>query len=148
MHLGVQIGHFQTIFAVTANFTNDAAAHNSTSHILDKFLLKQELTHSVLEDAAYLQSDMSLTIEVILLESLLGLNFFPLMLFFFSLAVRKGYRIQTDKERDSMKVLYYVEKELAQFDPARRMRERCEEQAWFDFFFLFTDLKKALQIHS
>ncbi|XP_042666035.1 immunoglobulin-like domain-containing receptor 2 isoform X4 [Centrocercus urophasianus] len=39
-------------------------------------------------------------------------------------AVRKGYRIQTDKERDSMKVLYYVEKELAQFDPARRMREQ------------------------
>ncbi|XP_067156201.1 immunoglobulin-like domain-containing receptor 2 isoform X2 [Apteryx mantelli] len=39
-------------------------------------------------------------------------------------AVRKGYRIQADKERDSMKVLYYVEKELAQFDPARRMRER------------------------
>lgn len=25
-----------------------------------------------------------------------------------------------------MKVLYYVEKELAQFDPARRMRGRCE----------------------
>ncbi|XP_051854994.1 immunoglobulin-like domain-containing receptor 2 isoform X1 [Antechinus flavipes] len=41
-----------------------------------------------------------------------------------SQSVRKGYRIQTDKERDSMKVLYYVEKELAQFDPARRMRER------------------------
>uniref|UniRef100_A0A2K5U0S7 Immunoglobulin like domain containing receptor 2 n=1 Tax=Macaca fascicularis TaxID=9541 RepID=A0A2K5U0S7_MACFA len=39
-------------------------------------------------------------------------------------AFRKGYRIQTDKERDSMKVLYYVEKELAQFDPARRMRGR------------------------
>ncbi|XP_065532519.1 immunoglobulin-like domain-containing receptor 2 isoform X8 [Lathamus discolor] len=40
-------------------------------------------------------------------------------------AVCKGYRIQADKERDSMKVLYYVEKELAQFDPARRtMRER------------------------
>ncbi|XP_033002676.1 immunoglobulin-like domain-containing receptor 2 isoform X1 [Lacerta agilis] len=39
-------------------------------------------------------------------------------------SVRKGYRIQADKERDSMKVLYYVEKELAQFDPARRMRER------------------------
>ncbi|XP_071420026.1 immunoglobulin-like domain-containing receptor 2 isoform X5 [Pithys albifrons albifrons] len=38
--------------------------------------------------------------------------------------VRKGYRIQTDKDRDSMKVLYYVEKELAQFDPSRRMRER------------------------
>ncbi|XP_073903689.1 immunoglobulin-like domain-containing receptor 2 isoform X3 [Castor canadensis] len=37
---------------------------------------------------------------------------------------RKGYRIQADKERDSMKVLYYVEKELAQFDPARRMRGR------------------------
>jgi hypothetical protein len=40
--------------------------------------------------------------------------------------VRKGYRIQADKERDSMKVLYYVEKELAQFDPARRMRGRCK----------------------
>lgn len=52
---------------------------------------------------------------------------FPLMFFFSSLAVRKGYRIQTDKDRDSMKVLYYVEKELAQFDPARRMRERCEK---------------------
>ncbi|XP_053242393.1 immunoglobulin-like domain-containing receptor 2 isoform X2 [Podarcis raffonei] len=39
-------------------------------------------------------------------------------------SVRKGYRIQADKERDSMKVLYYVEKELAQFDPSRRMRER------------------------
>ncbi|KAM5202063.1 immunoglobulin-like domain-containing receptor 2 isoform 7-T7 [Hipposideros larvatus] len=38
--------------------------------------------------------------------------------------VRKGYRIQADKERDSMKVLYYVEKELAQFDPARRMTGR------------------------
>uniref|UniRef100_A0A8D2L7P5 Immunoglobulin like domain containing receptor 2 n=1 Tax=Varanus komodoensis TaxID=61221 RepID=A0A8D2L7P5_VARKO len=41
-----------------------------------------------------------------------------------SQSVRKGYRIQADKDRDSMKVLYYVEKELAQFDPARRMRER------------------------
>ncbi|KAM5237417.1 immunoglobulin-like domain-containing receptor 2 [Ctenodactylus gundi] len=39
-------------------------------------------------------------------------------------SVRKGYRIQADKERDSMKVLYYVEKELAQFDPARRTRGR------------------------
>ncbi|KAM6446716.1 immunoglobulin-like domain-containing receptor 2 isoform 2-T2 [Liasis olivaceus] len=39
-------------------------------------------------------------------------------------SVHKGYRIQADKDRDSMKVLYYVEKELAQFDPARRMRER------------------------
>lgn len=41
-----------------------------------------------------------------------------------------------------MKVLYYVEKELAQFDPARRMRERCEERAWFDFFFS-TGLRKT-----
>ncbi|XP_066117140.1 immunoglobulin-like domain-containing receptor 2 isoform X2 [Saccopteryx bilineata] len=41
-----------------------------------------------------------------------------------SRSVRKGYRIQADKERDSMKVLYYVEKELAQFDPARRLRGR------------------------
>ncbi|XP_069492072.1 immunoglobulin-like domain-containing receptor 2 isoform X2 [Ambystoma mexicanum] len=39
-------------------------------------------------------------------------------------AVRKGYRIQADKERDSMKVMYYVEKELAQFDPTRKMREK------------------------
>lgn len=62
---------------------------------------------------------------------------FPLIFSFLSPAVRKGYRIQTDKDRDSMKVLYYVEKELAQFDPARRMRERCEKQAWFDFFFFF-----------
>lgn len=46
--------------------------------------------------------------------------------FVFPSTVRKGYRIQADKERDSMKVLYYVEKELAQFDPARRMRGRCE----------------------
>lgn len=46
--------------------------------------------------------------------------------------VRKGYRIQADKERDSMKVLYYVEKELAQFDPARRMRGRCEH-LWLGF---------------
>lgn len=56
--------------------------------------------------------------------------------------MRKGYRIQTDKDRDSMKVLYYVEKELAQFDPARRMRERCEKRPWFDFFFS-TDLRKT-----
>lgn len=27
-----------------------------------------------------------------------------------------------------MKVLYYVEKELAQFDPARRLRGRCEHR--------------------
>lgn len=71
---------------------------------------------------------------------------FSCNVFLFSLAVRKGYRIQTDKERDSMKVLYYVEKELAQFDPARRMRERCEEQPWFDFFFI--DLKNTWQIHN
>ncbi|KAM7055381.1 immunoglobulin-like domain-containing receptor 2 isoform 2-T2 [Molossus nigricans] len=41
-----------------------------------------------------------------------------------SRSVRKGYRIQADKEQDSMKVLYYVEKELARFDPARRLRGR------------------------
>lgn len=63
---------------------------------------------------------------------------FPLIPFNFSVAVRKGYRIQTDKERDSMKVLYYVEKELAQFDPARRMREQCEERERFEFFFSLT----------
>lgn len=60
------------IFAVTANFVNDAAAHNSTSHVIDKFILKQRLTHSVLEDAAYLPADMSSTMEAILLEILIG----------------------------------------------------------------------------
>ncbi|XP_078265160.1 immunoglobulin-like domain-containing receptor 2 isoform X4 [Rhinoraja longicauda] len=40
-------------------------------------------------------------------------------------SVRSGYRIQANKERDSMKVLYYVEKELAQFDPSRRKYEQC-----------------------
>lgn len=74
MHLVVQIGHFQTIFAVTADFINDAAAHYFTSHITDKFLLNQGLTHSVLEDAAYLPADVSSTIEATLLESLLGLE--------------------------------------------------------------------------
>ncbi|KAI1899670.1 hypothetical protein AGOR_G00064170 [Albula goreensis] len=34
--------------------------------------------------------------------------------------VCSGYRIQANKDQDSMKVLYYVEKELAQFDPASR----------------------------
>ncbi|XP_055500299.1 immunoglobulin-like domain-containing receptor 2 isoform X2 [Leucoraja erinacea] len=40
-------------------------------------------------------------------------------------SVCSGYRIQANKERDSMKVLYYVEKELAQFDPTRRKYEQC-----------------------
>lgn len=83
MHLVVQIGHFQTIFAVTANFINDAAAHNFTSHVTDKFLLKQGLTHSVLGDAAYLPADVSLTMEAILSESLLGLKCVFLLCFSF-----------------------------------------------------------------
>lgn len=74
MHLIVQIGHFQIIFAVTANFINDAAAHSYTSHVTDRFLLKQRLTQSVLEDAAYLPAGMSSTVEAILSESLLGLK--------------------------------------------------------------------------
>lgn len=68
MHLVVQIGHFQTIFAVAANFINDAAAHNFTSHVTDKFLVKQGLTHSVSEDTAYLPADVSSTIEAMLSE--------------------------------------------------------------------------------
>jgi len=75
MHLVVQIGHFQTIFAVTANFINDAAAHNFSSHVTDKFLLKQGLTHSVLEDTAYLPADVNSTIEAILSESLPGFKY-------------------------------------------------------------------------
>lgn len=38
--------------------------------------------------------------------------------------VRSGYRIQANKEQDCMKVLYYVEKELAEFDPAKRTYEK------------------------
>ncbi|XP_023690432.1 immunoglobulin-like domain-containing receptor 2 isoform X1 [Paramormyrops kingsleyae] len=32
----------------------------------------------------------------------------------------RGYRLPTNKEQDSLNVLYHVEKELAQFDPAKR----------------------------
>nr|XP_020667544.1 lipolysis-stimulated lipoprotein receptor isoform X1 [Pogona vitticeps] len=34
-------------------------------------------------------------------------------------AVRSGYRIQANQQDDSMRVLYYMEKELANFDPSR-----------------------------
>uniref|UniRef100_A0A6I8PUE8 Lipolysis stimulated lipoprotein receptor n=1 Tax=Xenopus tropicalis TaxID=8364 RepID=A0A6I8PUE8_XENTR len=34
-------------------------------------------------------------------------------------SVRSGYRIQANQQDDSMRVLYYMEKELANFDPAR-----------------------------
>ncbi|XP_053124454.1 lipolysis-stimulated lipoprotein receptor isoform X2 [Hemicordylus capensis] len=34
-------------------------------------------------------------------------------------AVRSGYRIQANQQDDSMRVLYYMEKELANFDPTR-----------------------------
>uniref|UniRef100_S4RI72 LISCH7 domain-containing protein n=1 Tax=Petromyzon marinus TaxID=7757 RepID=S4RI72_PETMA len=34
-------------------------------------------------------------------------------------AVRSGYRVQADRSSSSMKVLYYVEKELAKLDPSR-----------------------------
>ncbi|XP_066562387.1 immunoglobulin-like domain-containing receptor 2 isoform X2 [Amia ocellicauda] len=43
--------------------------------------------------------------------------------------VRSGYRIQASKEQDSMKVLYYVEKELAQFDPAKRSYEKSSSMS-------------------
>ncbi|XP_065429835.1 lipolysis-stimulated lipoprotein receptor isoform X6 [Chrysemys picta bellii] len=36
-----------------------------------------------------------------------------------SSAVRSGYRIQANQQDDSMRVLYYMEKELANFDPTR-----------------------------
>lgn len=38
---------------------------------------------------------------------------------FLSAEVRSGYRIQASQQDDSMRVLYYMEKELANFDPAR-----------------------------
>uniref|UniRef100_UPI00398F6ECA immunoglobulin-like domain-containing receptor 2 n=1 Tax=Pristiophorus japonicus TaxID=55135 RepID=UPI00398F6ECA len=44
-------------------------------------------------------------------------------------SVRSGYRIQANKEQDSMKVLYYVEKELAQFDPSRRKYEQSSNMS-------------------
>ncbi|XP_053460743.1 lipolysis-stimulated lipoprotein receptor isoform X2 [Nycticebus coucang] len=34
-------------------------------------------------------------------------------------SVRSGYRIQANQQDDSMRVLYYMEKELANFDPSR-----------------------------
>lgn len=34
-------------------------------------------------------------------------------------SVRSGYRIQANQQEDSMRVLYYMEKELASFDPTR-----------------------------
>lgn len=33
--------------------------------------------------------------------------------------MRSGYRIQANQQDDSMRVLYYMEKELANFDPTR-----------------------------
>uniref|UniRef100_A0A2K5EPV4 Lipolysis stimulated lipoprotein receptor n=1 Tax=Aotus nancymaae TaxID=37293 RepID=A0A2K5EPV4_AOTNA len=36
-----------------------------------------------------------------------------------SSSVRSGYRIQANQQDDSMRVLYYMEKELANFDPSR-----------------------------
>ncbi|KAK2088217.1 hypothetical protein P7K49_034124 [Saguinus oedipus] len=49
--------------------------------------------------------------------------------------VRSGYRIQANQQDDSMRVLYYMEKELANFDPSRPgppngRVERGEEQPW------------------
>uniref|UniRef100_A0A8C3S400 Lipolysis stimulated lipoprotein receptor n=1 Tax=Chelydra serpentina TaxID=8475 RepID=A0A8C3S400_CHESE len=46
-------------------------------------------------------------------------------------AVRSGYRIQANQQDDSMRVLYYMEKELANFDPTRPGQangrlEKCE----------------------
>lgn len=38
---------------------------------------------------------------------------------FLSTEVRSGYRIQASQQDDSMRVLYYMEKELANFDPSR-----------------------------
>nr|XP_015219848.1 PREDICTED: immunoglobulin-like domain-containing receptor 2 isoform X2 [Lepisosteus oculatus] len=38
--------------------------------------------------------------------------------------VSSGYHIQASKEQDSMKALYYIEKEIAQFDPAKRAYEK------------------------
>ncbi|KAJ8350876.1 hypothetical protein SKAU_G00260060 [Synaphobranchus kaupii] len=37
-----------------------------------------------------------------------------------AVGVHSGYRLQANKDQDSMKVVYHVEKELAQFDPTHR----------------------------
>lgn len=52
-----------------------------------------------------------------------------------SLEVRSGYRIQASQQDDSMRVLYYMEKELANFDPSRPgppngRVERGEQKPW------------------
>ncbi|XP_054402902.1 lipolysis-stimulated lipoprotein receptor isoform X7 [Pongo abelii] len=49
--------------------------------------------------------------------------------------VRSGYRIQASQQDDSMRVLYYMEKELANFDPSRPgppngRVERGEQEPW------------------
>ncbi|XP_054402904.1 lipolysis-stimulated lipoprotein receptor isoform X8 [Pongo abelii] len=50
-------------------------------------------------------------------------------------SVRSGYRIQASQQDDSMRVLYYMEKELANFDPSRPgppngRVERGEQEPW------------------
>lgn len=49
--------------------------------------------------------------------------------------IRSGYRIQANQQDDSMRVLYYMEKELANFDPSRPgppsgRVERGEQEPW------------------
>lgn len=44
--------------------------------------------------------------------------------------VRSGYRLKAGADQDSMKVLYYVEKELAQF-PSAQMAARKRKPAKF-----------------
>lgn len=52
----VQTGHSQTVFAVPANFSNDASSYNFTSHTVDEFLVKQRLTQCVLTQPTCLQT--------------------------------------------------------------------------------------------
>ncbi|KAK1168002.1 immunoglobulin-like domain-containing receptor 2 isoform X1 [Acipenser oxyrinchus oxyrinchus] len=47
--------------------------------------------------------------------------------------VHTGYRIHANKEQECMKVLYYVEKKLAQFDPAKRTYEKSSTMSELSF---------------
>lgn len=40
--------------------------------------------------------------------------------------VRSGYRLKSSQDRDSMKVLYYIEKKLAQFPSAKTAALKCK----------------------
>lgn len=57
--------------------------------------------------------------EVVVPGGLINMHPHEPITLFLSSEVRSGYRIQANQQDDSMRVLYYMEKELANFDPSR-----------------------------